>query len=123
MTKFTLVALLATLWTSPERLSIRISNPLLEAGHSEQVTCRVPPDARNRWLEIGIEDYRSSGIQLEGERAPITHQVLFLRVPCEAGAAYCTLSRNDSTSEKVLAKILISGCQDTILPNENEPIQ
>lgn len=47
------------------------------------ITCRVPKNAANRMLFIGIADQLSSERQLDGESAPITHRLqLRQRVDC-----------------------------------------
>lgn len=96
--------------SAAERLNIHLSAPILDAGHSEEVVCRVPSDTRNRWLELGIDNYASSGVQLEGEDAAISHRMLFKSLPCGVTGAYCHMSRNDGSSDTVHAQIIVSGC-------------
>lgn len=60
------------------RVSIRVQ----EDGHV--ITCTVPRRAENRTLYVGVVGHLSSERQLDGDWAPLTHQ-LRLRdlVPCE----------------------------------------
>lgn len=93
------------------RVTIAVDRPVLMAGYSVTVTCRVQRMAENRWLEVGIEDVGSSGVQLEGELSRMTYSIRFDRVPCEAGAAYCLVSRSDDSHDSAQLPLTIAGCE------------
>lgn len=95
-----------------ERLTIRLSSPALLPGGFERVTCRVPRDAANRNLSIGLTNYTSSDFQLDGEESRITFQVDFPHVPCEATSAYCLVTRNDASVLRVQQAITIAMCDE-----------
>ena len=91
---------------------LKVSARVIAENGSLQLTCHVPRDADNRWVELGIEGYRASTIDMEGENSPMTFQILFKRVPCGIGAAYCN-SGGIPGSHVQTAKlpILVSGCE------------
>ena len=66
------------------RLSMKVSPAIAFAPANLTMRATVAPDSRNRWLEIVADSedyYRSSEIQLDGERAPRTTIVEFPSVP------------------------------------------
>ena len=70
--------------TARESVAIRVSPAVAFAPADLIIRTTVEPDERNRALEIVADSgvfYRSSVIQLEGERAPKTTTVTFHGVP------------------------------------------
>jgi hypothetical protein len=66
------------------RLSMKVSPAVAFAPANLTMRATVVPDSRNRMLQIVAESddyYRSSDIQLDGERAPRTTLVYFQSVP------------------------------------------
>jgi hypothetical protein len=66
------------------RLSMKVSPAVAFAPANLTMRATVVPDSRNRMLQIIAESddyYRSSEIQLDGERAPRTTLVYFQSVP------------------------------------------
>jgi hypothetical protein len=66
------------------RLSMKVSPAVAFAPADLTMRATIAPDSRNRMLQITAEsgdDYRSSDIQLAGERAPRTTLVYFRSVP------------------------------------------
>ena len=66
------------------RLSMKVSPAVAFAPATLTMRATVVPDSRNRMLQIIAESddyYRSSDIQLDGERAPRTTLVSFQSVP------------------------------------------
>jgi len=66
------------------RLSIKVSPAVAFAPAHFTMRATVVPDSRNRMLQIIAESdsyYRSSDIQLDGDRAPRTTLVQFKSVP------------------------------------------
>lgn len=103
-------ALLAYGALSSPRVSIRAYPRALFAGGAVRVTCKVPKDATNRGLTVGIRNYRSSFVQLDGEAAPITTEITYERVPCDGEEVFCTLVDNQPKEYTVTASLIINGC-------------
>jgi hypothetical protein len=98
-----------------DKLAIRLVNgPIISKGNTLVVYCHVPRDERNRLLEAGIADERSSQIDLEGSRAAVTNRFDFKPNTCGENVAYCGVGRNDGTSEIVKAPFRVTGlfCDD-----------
>ncbi len=93
------------------RVTIRVNPRVIMAGAAAWVTCKVPRDARNRGLTVGIADYRSSWVQIDGEAGPATSQILFERIPCGVGDAYCDLIDNQGTHAGARQPLEIAGCE------------
>mgnify|MGYP001564618949 CR=1 FL=1 len=106
-----LVALGLTASTG-DLVRISTSGPIVSAGYSFRVRCSVSRQAENRWLEAGIEAYTSSGVQLDGEYAPVTHEFWFGHIPCDVRQAYCWVRRNDSREAIVKAPVRVVGCAE-----------
>lgn len=102
----------ATISSTKDKLAIRIMPSIVSPGGDLRLTCRVPRDARNRWLEYGIVDYAPGSFrQLDGEQARITWETLIPKIPCGSGPAYCAVHRNDQSSDLVSADFLVVGCE------------
>lgn len=86
------------------------------AGGTVRLTCSVPHDPDHRWLEMGIEGLRTSGGDLEGERAAVTHVMLIERVPCGTEEAFCRVDGAVHQPERALALFLVGGCGDQDSP-------
>lgn len=94
------------------RVSIRMNPLVLMAGSAARVTCKVPRDERNRGVTIGIADYRSSYVQIDGLDGAITHQVLFEHIPCDAEEAYCDLEDKFHGHTQARQGFQVAGCGD-----------
>lgn len=95
-----------------ETFWLHSSAQVIGENHSLTLTCHVPRHEDNRWVEIGIEGYTASTVEMEGENSPKTFQILFKRVPCGIGAAYCNVGGipgSHVTSTKL--PVLVSGCE------------
>lgn len=101
----TSVALQAT-----DRVRITIRPAVLMAGQTLQIRCRVEPHEQNRWLEYGVEDYTSSGRQLDGADAPITTTTFFDRIPCGVGVAFCNVTAQGGQVFRSVAHFTVGGC-------------
>lgn len=91
---------------------LKTSAQVIAENGSVQLTCHVPRNQDNRWVEYGIQNYTSRRIPMEGADSPMTYQTLFKRVPCDIGAAYCMVGGIDETKTFFATKltILVSGC-------------
>lgn len=94
----------------PPRVTVRANPRVVMAGNAVGVTCRVPRHPDNRGLTVGIDGYRSSYVQLDGEAARVTHLVTYEHVPCEAGDAYCVLADAGGRTWRAAEPVLVSGC-------------
>src|SRR5262245_5021904 len=84
MCLFTLTVAPTTFVAAKEPLSIRVSPAVSFAPANLIIQTRVDPDPYNRALEIVAESgdfYRSSTVQLEGDRAPKTTMFEFRSLP------------------------------------------
>jgi hypothetical protein len=73
-----------TVTTAKEPLAMRVSPAISFAPADLMIRARVEPDADNRAMEVVAESsdfYRSSAIQLEGDRAPRTVTFEFRSLP------------------------------------------
>jgi hypothetical protein len=84
MCLFTLTVAPTTFAAAKEPLSIRVSPAVAFAPANLIIQTRIDPDPYNRALEIVAESeafYRSSTVQLEGDRAPKTTLFEFRSLP------------------------------------------
>ncbi len=111
--KLVVLLLSATLLAATDpRVSIKVNPQVMMAGGSAWITCRVPRHAENRGVTIGIVDYRSSFDQIDGEAGAITHQILFNKIPCGVGDAYCDLVDNRAQHSVVRVPLQVAGCDE-----------
>lgn len=78
------------------------------AGDAVRIRCIVERDAENRWLAIGLVAYRVSWIQLEGEGARRTHEVVYQHVPCEAIEAFCVVEDSRGRSRRASLPLIVA---------------
>jgi len=81
---FGLVVMMTTVVSAKEPLSIRAYPAMSFAPANLVIRTSVEPDANNRAMEVVADSdgfYRSSGIQLEGDRAPKTTTFEFHSLP------------------------------------------
>ncbi|HYE86005.1 MAG TPA: hypothetical protein VEA16_06600 [Vicinamibacterales bacterium] len=67
-----------------ERLSLRVTPNVSSAPSTVIVKATVTPDAGNRWLHIEADSgafFRSSSIQLEGDKAPSVTEIMLKGLP------------------------------------------
>lgn len=102
--------ILATALISDPGLSIKIVPQVVMAGSAIRVTCHVPRNAANRWLEVAISDYVVEGRQLDGEDAKITHEFIFDHIPCVAEYAVCAVKDQFGTVQQVHRTFQVAGC-------------
>ena len=101
-----LLFVLAVMLTAP---TITVRPSALMAGGGVLVTCRIPLHESNRSVVIGIENYQESERPIQGDQGPVTTQLTFTRIPCEAGNAFCTV-KGTGPSRTVTAPLTIGGC-------------
>lgn len=80
------------------------------AGGTLRLTCSVPRDPDHRWLEMGIEGLRTSGGDLEGDRAAVTHVMLIDHVPCGSSEAFCRVESALGKPERAVSGFTVGGC-------------
>lgn len=67
-----------------EKLALRVTPNVSNAPSTVIINATVAPNAANRYLAIEADSgsfYRSSEIQLDGDRAPLVTQVFFKNLP------------------------------------------
>ena len=90
------------------KLSLRVSPAVGTAPGYVTVTATVPPNADNRVLEIAADSgsfYRSSEIQLEGERAPLITQVTLKNLP--GGEYTIVVVLRDAAGHRTVAQSMV----------------
>lgn len=80
-------------------------------GGTVRVTCRVPRDEKNRWLDVGIADLQASRRQLDGEKSRITWEFYFDHIPCGVGEAYCRVITNTGQQSLAHLPIEVTNCE------------
>jgi len=81
---FGLIVAAATAGRASESVAIRVSPAIAFAPADLVIRTRIEPDEHNRAIAIVADSdsfYRSSSIQLDGDRAPKTTTVTFHSVP------------------------------------------
>jgi hypothetical protein len=95
---------------APGRVYIATMPLVLQAGDNVRITCTVPKNPDNRWLKMGIDGYRTSTFQLDGDSAPITHSFIVQKVPCETPVAICVVEDNLGKTWTATRELGIAGC-------------
>lgn len=105
--KVLLIALLALV--EAPAIAIVVSPRVMMAGSTLRLTCRVTPHPDNRKLRAGFTNWTETERDLKGAEAPITHQFMWNRVPCEPGEGFCTLVRTTEVKRSAL-NIEVTNC-------------
>jgi hypothetical protein len=74
----------ATTTNANEKLSLRVTPNVSAAPSTVIVRATVAKDTGNRWLQIEADSgtfYRSSAIELDGDRAPLVTEVRLSNLP------------------------------------------
>lgn len=111
LTKAAAFVLAMSVPSEAQRVVAKVYPSVVMAGQSVKVTCTVEPNAANRWLTMGVANYRWQGRQLEGEDAAITHQQTWDRVPCDSGPAFCLVQDANRKQHAAEADLLVVGCE------------
>lgn len=85
--------------TKEPKVSIVVGNPVMQAGQTLRILCKVPKNPANRWLAYGILDFTQSIRQLDGDNAPIFWYIEMPNVPCDVSEAYCSVQSQGNTPE------------------------
>lgn len=104
------VALVAAAAAEP-KVFIRLNPLVLFSGDTLHLTCKVPQDAANRYLEWGVDGYRASRVALDGGQAVITHDWFITHVPCDVDTAFCRLLRTDGSHGTVASQVFSLTCR------------
>ena len=92
-----------------EKLSLRVTPNVSSAPSNVIVMATIAPDATNRWLRIEADSgtfFRSSSIQLDGDRAPAVTEVRLNNLPGGEYAVTAVL-RSNSGEEITVRRTLI----------------
>lgn len=89
-----------------EKLTLRVTPNVSAAPSTVIVKATVAPNAANRWLHIEAESgefYRSSAIQLEGDKAPTVTEIRLNNLP---GGEYIVMAvlRSNTGEETVVRR-------------------
>ena len=108
---FVLYALLWAVSLSQPRVAISVNPHVLPYDAALRLTCTVPRDAANRWLQYGLGTDDVSGRQLDGDQAPSIWTVFVPHVPC-ASTAWCAVTTSAERTYTASTDILVSGCSE-----------
>lgn len=108
---FTVIALLAANadTVAREKLSLRVTPNVSSAPSNVIARATIAKDASNRWLTIEADSgtfYRSSAIQLDGDKAPAITEVRLSNLPSGEYAVSAVL-RNNLGEETVVRRTVI----------------
>lgn len=92
------------------RFNVVTRPTVLFRGSDMFVRCTIPPDAENRTAFLGVRGYTSSRRNLEGDQAPLVHELLVHHVPCDVGPAFCEVINSAGRSHVVEAPVVVTGC-------------
>jgi hypothetical protein len=106
---FVLYALLWAVSLSQPRVAVSVFPHVLPYDAALRMTCTVPRDAENRWLQYGLGNDDVSGRQLDGDKAPSVWTVFVPHVPC-ASTVWCAVTTNAGRTYMASTAILVSGC-------------
>lgn len=96
--------------SAPTRISIAVLPTVLQVGGTVRITCTVPHHPDNRWLTIGIPSYRTSGGDLDGEAAPVTHTMYVDHMPCDVDEAVCEVTDALGKTYRAARPLIVAGC-------------
>jgi hypothetical protein len=88
-----------------EKLSLRVTPNVSSAPSNVIVKATVAPDAGNRWLHIEADSgsfFRSSAIQLEGDKAPTVTEIQLKNLP--SGEYTVTALLRNAMGEETLVR-------------------
>ena len=92
-----------------EKLSLRVTPNVSAAPSNVIVKATIAKDAANRWLMIEADSgtfYRSSAIQLEGDKAPTVTEIRLSNLPSGEYAVSAVL-RNNLGEETIVRRTVI----------------
>jgi len=100
-----------------EKLTLRVTPNVSSAPSNLIVTATIARDADNRWLQIEADSgafYRSSSIQLDGDKAPMITEIRLSNLP-SGNYAVSAVLRNQQGEETTVRRTVI------VLGRFNEP--
>lgn len=96
--------------TATEKLTLRVTPNVSAAPGNVMVKALVARDAGNRWLHIEADSgsfYRSSSIQLDGEKAPVVTEFKLSNLPGGHYAVSAVLRDNQGGETTVRRTVLV----------------
>jgi uncharacterized protein (DUF2141 family) len=93
-----------------EKLSLRVTPNVSSAPGNVIVQATIVRDADNRWLHIEADSgsfYRSSSIQLDGDKAPAITEFKFSNLPSGEYAVSATLRDLNGDETMVRRKVIV----------------
>ena len=108
---FTTIALMAAQsdTVATEKLSLRVTPNVSSAPSNVIVKATITKDPANRWLTIEADSgsfYRSSAIQLDGDKAPTVTEIRLSNLPSGEYAVSAIL-RNNTGEETTVRRTVI----------------
>ena len=93
-------------------LSLHVTPRIVAAPATVSITVTVEPDETNRVLVIEDDSgayYRSSQVQLEGERAARTHRLVFRRLPPGQHQVSAVVYGTNGVRARVSQRVMVIG--------------
>src|SRR5690349_2089063 len=75
-------------------VSISVWPRIAQYGGYVRVSCKIPPSKENRWVDIGVEGFTNSRVQLD-EDSSLLRTRQFEEPLCGEQIAYCDLLTRD----------------------------
>lgn len=100
--------------SAEQALSLRVSPRVASAPAALSITVTVEPHENNRFLVVEDDSesyYRSSEIQLEGDRAARTHRLVFRGLPAGQHRIRAAVRDFKGNSASVSATVIVSGSE------------
>lgn len=109
---FTTIALMAanTDTVATEKLSLRVTPNVSSAPSNVNVKATIAKDPANRWLTIEAESgtfFRSSAIQLDGDKAPTVTEIRLSNLPSGEYAVSAVLTNNVGEETVVRRTVIV----------------
>ncbi len=109
---FTAIGLVAATGetTATEKLSLHVTPNVSSAPSTVMVRATIAKDPANRWLSIEADSgsfFRSSAIQLDGDKAPTVTQIRLSNLPSGEYAVSAVLKNNLGKETVVRRTVLV----------------
>ena len=96
--------------TASEKLALRVTPNVSSAPGNVIVQATIARDAANRWLHVEADSgsfYRSSSIQLDGDKAPAITEFKFSNLPSGEYAVSARLRDRNGEETTVRRKVIV----------------